>query len=239
MLKLVTAPAAEPLSVAETQDYLRIDPANDQTLIASLITASRRALEEYTSRSLINTTWDYAVEARQLVGTSLRLPRAPLASITSTTYYADDGTYATFSATAYYTDTYSTPGRLVLLDGASWPSALRERVLETARTLGYGGPDPLARSLRRGRTGVIGVVYDAPLEYAFADPAAALFLGAVARGVQERGLSLLLLASPHGTQPVQTASVDGFVVYCAAEGGELLRAVLGRGGGEERRAAAG
>ncbi|WP_216325049.1 LacI family DNA-binding transcriptional regulator [Deinococcus aestuarii] len=106
---------------------------------------------------------------------------------------------------------------------------LRERVLGAARELGYGGPDPLARSLRRGRTNVIGVVYDAPLEYAFADPAAALFLGAVARALQERGLSLLLLASPGGTRPVQTASVDGFVVYCAAEDSELLRAVLGRG----------
>ncbi|WP_102128195.1 LacI family DNA-binding transcriptional regulator [Deinococcus planocerae] len=106
---------------------------------------------------------------------------------------------------------------------------LRERVLGAARELGYGGPDPLARSLRRGRTNVIGVVYDAPLEYAFADPAAALFLGAVARTVQGRGLSLLLLASPRGTRPVETASVDGLVVYCAAEEGELLRAVLGRG----------
>ncbi|WP_027482021.1 LacI family DNA-binding transcriptional regulator, partial [Deinococcus pimensis] len=31
--------------------------------------------------------------------------------------------------------------------------ALRERILETARELGYSGPDPLARGLRRGRSG--------------------------------------------------------------------------------------
>jgi DNA-binding LacI/PurR family transcriptional regulator len=124
-------------------------------------------------------------------------------------------------SSATVSNAYNRPDQLSL--------ELRERVLGAARELGYGGPDPLARSLRRGRTGVIGVVYDAPLEYAFADPAAALFLGAVARTVQERGLSLLLLASPQGTRPVETASVDGFVVYCAAEGGELLRAVQGRG----------
>lgn len=106
---------------------------------------------------------------------------------------------------------------------------LRERVLETARTLGYRGPDPLARSLRRGRTGVIGVVYDAPLEYAFADPAAAMFLGSVSRAIQGEGLSLLLLASPQGVSPVSSASVDGFIVYCAAEDSDLLRAVLDRG----------
>lgn len=117
---------------------------------------------------------------------------------------------------------------------------LRARILAAARELGYAGPDPLARSLRRGRTGVIGVVYDAPLDYAFADPAAALFLGRLAQTIQAPagsgegagafpGLNLLLLACPQGPDPVHTASVDGFIVYCAAEDSELLRAVLGRG----------
>lgn len=109
---------------------------------------------------------------------------------------------------------------------------LRGRVLQAAHDLGYLGPDPLARSLRRGQTGVIGVVYDAPLEYAFADPAAALFLGSAAHAIQQSGLNLLLLASPDNLHPdalpVKTASVDGFIVYCAAEGSELLRAVLDR-----------
>jgi DNA-binding LacI/PurR family transcriptional regulator len=106
---------------------------------------------------------------------------------------------------------------------------LRLRVLGAARDLGYSGPDPLARSLRRGRSGVIGVVYDAPLAYAFADPAAALFLGSAAQVLQQSGLNLLLLASPEGAAPVRSASVDGFIVYCAAEGSELLRTVLERG----------
>ncbi|GGS42878.1 substrate-binding domain-containing protein [Deinococcus knuensis] len=119
---------------------------------------------------------------------------------------------------------------------------LRRRVLQAARELGYNGPDPLARSLRRGRTGVLGVVYDAPLEYAFADPAAALFLGSVTRAVQHHDLNVLLLASPHAaphppagapahdpTGPVRSASVDGFIVYCAADDSPLLRAVLERG----------
>lgn len=111
---------------------------------------------------------------------------------------------------------------------------LRQRVLQAARDLGYHGPDPLARSLRRGRTGVLGVVYDAPLDYAFADPAAALFLGSVTRTVQNRDLNVLLLAAPHDSQAdatlaVRNASVDGFIVYCAADGSALLRAVLERG----------
>ncbi|HEY6596391.1 MAG TPA: LacI family DNA-binding transcriptional regulator, partial [Asanoa sp.] len=33
---------------------------------------------------------------------------------------------------------------------------LREKIFEAARRLGYAGPDPAARSLRRGRVGAIG-----------------------------------------------------------------------------------
>ena len=50
--------------------------------------------------------------------------------------------------------------------------ALRERVFETAGRLGYHGPDPVGRSLRRQRTDVVGVLYSNPLSYAFEDPAA-------------------------------------------------------------------
>ena len=36
---------------------------------------------------------------------------------------------------------------------------LRERVFETARRLGYSGPDAMARGLRRRRAGAVGVLY--------------------------------------------------------------------------------
>jgi DNA-binding LacI/PurR family transcriptional regulator len=35
---------------------------------------------------------------------------------------------------------------------------LRERILETARDLGYVGPDPAARALAKGTTGAVGVL---------------------------------------------------------------------------------
>src|SRR3954453_18759364 len=47
---------------------------------------------------------------------------------------------------------------------------LRERVLAAARDLGYGGPDPMARGLRRGQTGSLRPVFDAPPSYPFPPP---------------------------------------------------------------------
>lgn len=105
---------------------------------------------------------------------------------------------------------------------------LRVRVLAAARELGYPGPNPLASNLRRGRAGALGVLYGDRLTYAFADPAAALFLGGVAAAAEREGLNLLLLPAPGDPQAVTTAAVDGFIVYCLAEGSPALGAALGR-----------
>jgi len=106
---------------------------------------------------------------------------------------------------------------------------LRERILAAAHELGYPGPDPLARSLRRGQTGTLGVVYGDRLTYAFEDPAAALFLQGVASATEQAGLNLLLLPAPQDEAIVANAAVDGFIIYCLPERTSVLRAALARG----------
>jgi DNA-binding LacI/PurR family transcriptional regulator len=109
---------------------------------------------------------------------------------------------------------------------------VRERVMEAARRLGYAGPDPTARGLRRGRAGAIGVLYADRLSYAFADPAAVLFFEGVSRAAEEAGLGLLLvpgsISGRHDPEAVRAAAVDGFVVYCMAEGDRMIGAVRDR-----------
>jgi DNA-binding LacI/PurR family transcriptional regulator len=110
--------------------------------------------------------------------------------------------------------------------------ALRERVFETARRLGYPGPDPLARGLRRRRAGAVGVLYDNRLSYAFGDPAEVLFLQGVSMVTEEEGLGLLLLSGAPGEERhpevITGAVVDGFVLYSMSEGDPLVDAALGR-----------
>jgi DNA-binding LacI/PurR family transcriptional regulator len=111
-------------------------------------------------------------------------------------------------------------------------AALRERVFETARRLGYPGPDPMARGLRRRRAGAVGVLYDNRLSYAFADPAEVLFLQGVSMVTEEEGLGLLLLSGAPGEERdpevISGAVVDGFILYSMAEGDPLVEAALGR-----------
>ena len=71
---------------------------------------------------------------------------------------------------------------------------LRERVLATAKRLGYPGPDPVARSLRTRKAGAVGLVITEPLNYSFSDPAALDFVAGLAESCEEAGQGLLLVA---------------------------------------------
>src|SRR3954468_10851566 len=111
---------------------------------------------------------------------------------------------------------------------------LRDRVLAAATELGYAGPDPMARGLRRGRTGSLGLVFDQPLTYAFTDPAAALFLTGMAAGLEEHGAALSIIPRmPEGPQQsaelVRSALVDGYMLFCTAADDPRYAAVRNRG----------
>jgi DNA-binding LacI/PurR family transcriptional regulator len=97
---------------------------------------------------------------------------------------------------------------------------LRARILAAAESLGYPGPDPVARGLRRGRTGVVGLVYDEPLSYMFTDPAAVLFVTGLANVLDEAGISLALLPrlpiDDAGAAVLARAAVDGLISFCEA-----------------------
>jgi len=112
--------------------------------------------------------------------------------------------------------------------------ALREKVLAAAGELGYAGPDPMARGLRRGQTGTLGLVFDQPLSYAFTDPAAALFLRGLASGLEEHGRALTLIPRmPEGPERsaelVRAALIDGYIMFCTASDDPRFAAVRGRG----------
>ncbi len=120
--------------------------------------------------------------------------------------------------TASYT--YSRPGRV--------SEHARSRVLSAAAELGYAGPDPSARSLRRGSTLALGVVLGEHLSYAFDDPGAVSFLAGVADVCADQGLGMTILpitGSDDDVARVTDAAVDGFIVWTTADDDPVLAAV--------------
>jgi DNA-binding LacI/PurR family transcriptional regulator len=120
--------------------------------------------------------------------------------------------------------TYSRPARV--------SAEATAKVRAAAAQLGYPGPDPTARSLRRGRVGSVGVVLGEPLTYAFDDPQAARFLAGVAGvcAADRAGLTLLpTTGEPDDVDRVAEAVVDGFVVWTTADDDPVVDAVAGTG----------
>src|SRR5689334_9894955 len=106
------------------------------------------------------------------------------------------------------------------------------KVRAAAERLGYPGPHPGARSLRRGRAGSLGVVLGERLPYAFDDPQAARLLAGVAEVCAAEGVGLTLVPTTGAAsdrQRVAEAVVDGFVVWTTSDDDPVLDAVVARG----------
>lgn len=113
--------------------------------------------------------------------------------------------------------------------------ATRRRVLDAAAELGYTGPNPLARSLRQGRSGIVGVLIGERLRYAFRDPVAVALMDGLNEELAPAGFALLLLSGSSGrTGPdpdqVAKAPLDAAVVEsCSSAEEPVLRSLRQRG----------
>jgi DNA-binding LacI/PurR family transcriptional regulator len=109
---------------------------------------------------------------------------------------------------------------------------LRERVLRTAERLGFAGPDPAARSLRRGRVGAVGLLLGQTLSHAFSDPGTVALLDGVASELQLHEMSLLLVPSTGRARTdaklVRNAVVDAWIACALGDADPVVDAVLER-----------
>ncbi len=149
-LILVTPPAAEPVSLIEAREFLRIDDDRDTALIETLIAAARVALETRTGRVFVTQAWRYVFDAwppDRLV----HLPIAPLVSVDAVTVYDIDGDPTVLTATDYVVDLVGAPPRLKLNSGALAMPGQSLNGIEIDLTVGYGSaaevPAPLKAAI--------------------------------------------------------------------------------------------
>lgn len=160
-LKLITAPAAEPVSASEAKAHMRVDTSADDTYIGTLITVARQNVEAHLRRALISQTWELVLDG--FPAGMVRLPKPPLASVTSIKYTDVDGVEATFSSAKYLVDTDSEPGRVVLKTGQTWPAVtLQEASAVRVRYVaGYGAAgSAVPQAIRQAILLVIGSLYE-------------------------------------------------------------------------------
>ena len=148
--KLLSPPLVEPLVLAEVKAHLRVDGADEDTLIDGLITAARLYIELACDRALI--TQDWAVfHDRWPDNSVVSLPKPPLQAVTAVKIYDVKGVATTLETTDYFADTASQPGRLVRAAGAIWPDPGRAvNGIEIRLRAGYGdAATDVPRTLRQ------------------------------------------------------------------------------------------
>ena len=122
-----TPPILEPITLEELGLHLRLDswplPGVEDTLLDSIIKASRGLVEDITRRKVLTQTWDYSLEQWPSIN-SIKIPFGNLQSVTLVKWKDTAGTETTLTATTdYLVETNGDQcGKVVLPYSGSWPS---------------------------------------------------------------------------------------------------------------------
>jgi uncharacterized phiE125 gp8 family phage protein len=119
---LLSGPAVEPITLSEAKAHLRVDTSGEDSLIQSLIMASRLHIEAALDLALITQTWrhqrDIWPPSRVLI-----LPQRPIQRITAVTLHDDEETSRTLDVDSFVLDGYANPARLVWRGHGAVPAA--------------------------------------------------------------------------------------------------------------------
>lgn len=155
-LKIIIEPTSEPITVAEAANQLRIDSDDDYARIASLITSARRSAEHATGRALMPQTLELALDCFHGV---IRLPRPPLASVTSIKYVDEAGVLQTL--TDYQLDDYSEPACLTPAYGETWPATrVQPNAVLIRYVAGYANAAAVPQEIKDWMLLHIGTLYE-------------------------------------------------------------------------------
>ncbi|KQQ06439.1 transcriptional regulator [Rathayibacter sp. Leaf185] len=137
----------------------------------------------------------------------------------------------TLASVAAHAGVSASTASLVFSGAGPVSAATKERVLAAAAELDYGGPDPRARSLRKGSSGIVGVVVDERLLHAFRDPIKIAMLDGIADVLGAAGAGILLLTETEdGAGLLATAPVDAMILVGCSPSVDDSLAILRRRG---------
>lgn len=135
-LRLITAPAAEPVLLADVKAFLRVDTTADDTLITSLSKAAREKGEEFSRRAFITQVWEQTIDCFPRNGI-LQILRPPLQSITSVKYIDENNVEATLDTANYIVNTRLEPG-IIIFNVLPSVTLLESGAITVHFSAGYG-----------------------------------------------------------------------------------------------------
>lgn len=117
-LRLITAPTDYPVTRAEAKQHCRVDGTQDDGLIDTYISAATAHVEAYTGRAIMSQTWELVLDD---FSDAILLPKGPVQSITSITYYDTSDVQQTLAADQYTLDNANDPSWIVRPEDVTYP----------------------------------------------------------------------------------------------------------------------
>lgn len=154
----ITAPAVEPLTIAEAKLHCRVDGSDEDALITALIVAAREQAEHETGRALVTQTWELVHDE---FPEAFVLRRAPIQSVTSIKYLDDaTGAEQTLDPADYLLDKDSEPGYVVPAYGKAWPATWPvPNAVRVRYVCGYGLAAAVPVAIKQWMLLAIGTMY--------------------------------------------------------------------------------
>lgn len=148
---LITGPAEELVTrnEAKTAAQIDLDITDQDTYIDDLIVAARRTIENFTNRALLPQTWLKAWDCFPYCD-ELEIDHGNLISVTHLKYYDENNQLQTINSNQYEIDTLSEPGRVVLVDGISWPTTKyrKPNAVQLTYVAGYSNKAAVPKELK-------------------------------------------------------------------------------------------
>jgi uncharacterized phiE125 gp8 family phage protein len=148
-MKVITAPATEPVTLAEMRTQLGITDASDtasDTTITRRIIEARQWVEAHIRRALITQTLEIRMDC---FPEHIQLPYPPVASVTSVKYIDTDGVEQTLGTSNYVLDDYPLVPFIREAYGIAWPSVRDEpNAVRVRYVAGYGNASDVPATIR-------------------------------------------------------------------------------------------
>jgi uncharacterized phiE125 gp8 family phage protein len=146
----MTAPAIEPVSLAEAKAFLRVEHDDDDGVITPLIASARLYVEAQTRRALVTQQWRLTLDAWPRSGRIAVRP-APLQSLDAVNVYDDEDIAHAVDVTAFVLD--AAGSNLAFAPWALPQPSRRAAGIALDITAGYGDaaidvPEPLRQAIR-------------------------------------------------------------------------------------------
>lgn len=159
-LKLIVPATELAISLADAKAHLKVDVADDDTLITAYITAATEMAEQATGRAIMPQTWELTLDA---FPDAFEITRIPALSVTSLKYWDATGTQQTLGTGLYtldnaddYASAYVVPAY-----GGTWPTA-REQINAVALryVAGYAAAANVPDSIKAWIKLQVGAMYE-------------------------------------------------------------------------------